>query len=253
MYGKIFACTFTGSMVGAGSDVFAVWSYVIANASGGTVELNPLLLAVVIGSTPERMQDAIDFLSRPDAASKSQEDGGRRLVKIGPFAYRVPNHGAYRAIRNTVDRQAYMRDYMRRKRSQDEAQETDPVNTVLTPVNTVLTPVNTCKHQLAHTEAETEAESGSEAETKPDASAPFSSPEFKTAWREWEQHRREIRKKLTPTTRRRQLEQLGAMSEADAIQSIRQSVANGWTGLFEPKGKASSKSNHAGIQENIPF
>ena len=52
MYGKIFASTFTGSMFGAGSDVFAVWGYVIANAQDSRIELNPRMLASTLGSTP---------------------------------------------------------------------------------------------------------------------------------------------------------------------------------------------------------
>ncbi len=70
-YGKLFASTFTGSMVGAGPDVFAVWSYVVAHVIDGQVELNHILLSAVLGATPERVAKAIDFLCQPDPRSRN--------------------------------------------------------------------------------------------------------------------------------------------------------------------------------------
>jgi hypothetical protein len=183
--------------------------------------------------------DAIDKLCNPDPESRTAEFGGRRLARIDG-GYLVLNFQRYRdkdhtsAERARKYRESKLASRSSRRDDRDASRKTGCVTRDIT-------------------QAEAEAEAEADSETQKDASAPFSSPQFKTAWQEWEQHRREIRKKLTPTTRKRQLEQLGAMSEADAIESIRQSVANGWTGLFEPKGKTSSKNNHAGIQENIPF
>jgi hypothetical protein len=43
MYGKIFPELYTGSMVGAGCHVFAVWCYALASCDEkGCVELNPI-------------------------------------------------------------------------------------------------------------------------------------------------------------------------------------------------------------------
>lgn len=60
--------------------------------------------------------------------------------------------------------------------------------------------------------------------------------QFISAWIEWEQHRRESRHKLTPSTRRRQLAQCLQWGPTRAAEAIEQSIANGWQGLFEPKG-----------------
>ena len=51
MYGKFFSCTFTGSMYGAGSDVFAVWGHMIANTVESVVELK--MLAPMLGTSLE--------------------------------------------------------------------------------------------------------------------------------------------------------------------------------------------------------
>ena len=67
---------------------------------------------------------------------------------------------------------------------------------------------------------------------------PFDSAEFRLMWAVWEQHRKEIRKKLTPTTTRLQLKKLAAMGETRAIAALKHSIEQGWTGIFEPKGGA---------------
>ena len=56
-------------------------------------------------------------------------------------------------------------------------------------------------------------------------------------WNNWEQHRIEIKKKLTPTTKRQQLAKLAEMGEARAIAALKHSLAGGWQGIFEPDNK----------------
>lgn len=123
MYGKYFASTFTGSMFGAGPDVFAVWGYVIANAVESQVELNPNLLAAIIGTTPDRIRMAIDFLCSPDPQSRTKTEEGRRLVREGEFAYRVPNLLAYRSIRNEEERREYNRLKKAEQRERDRVKD----------------------------------------------------------------------------------------------------------------------------------
>lgn len=54
-----------------------------------------------------------------------------------------------------------------------------------------------------------------------------------TAWADWCQHRKEIRKSLTATTCARQAKTLAGHHDPDAV--INQSISNGWTGLFPEK------------------
>jgi hypothetical protein len=86
-YGKLSPSIFTGSMFGAGTDVFALWAYVIANAYKETIELNPSFLAHVLGCTPERVETAISYLCEPDPQSENEES--RYLIREGQFQYRV--------------------------------------------------------------------------------------------------------------------------------------------------------------------
>lgn len=64
-------------------------------------------------------------------------------------------------------------------------------------------------------------------------------PRFLHLWDDWVRHRSEIRKPLKPTTIAYQLKRLAAWGEAAACAAIEESIAQGWQGLFPPKG-----SNH---------
>jgi hypothetical protein len=77
---------------------------------------------------------------------------------------------------------------------------------------------------------------------KEEIELPFSSPDFLTFWGNWEQHRIEIKKKLTPTTKRQQLAKLGEMGEARAIAALKHSLAGGWQGIFEPDNKTTKQT-----------
>lgn len=109
MYGKHFAVMYSGSMVGAGFAVFSLMGYVIANMKpdyeiGFQVELNPVILATVFGESQETVQKAIDYLCAPDENTRTQGEEGRRLVKVGTFAYRVVNGIHYDAMRKADNR-----------------------------------------------------------------------------------------------------------------------------------------------------
>ena len=72
-------------------------------------------------------------------------------------------------------------------------------------------------------------------------------PDFREAWKDWEQYRKEIKKKLTPSTMKSQLKTLAKWGETKAIMAIRKSIDSGWTGLFEPDCK--SEETDQGIIE----
>ena len=122
MYGKIFETTFTGSMYGAGPDIFAVWAYVIAHTKQSRVELNEEYLSPILGMTPERILAAIQKLSEPDARSRCREHEGRRLVRDGQFQFFVPAHEAYKNIRNEEERRTYNRLAKQAERDRKKAQ-----------------------------------------------------------------------------------------------------------------------------------
>jgi 5-methylcytosine-specific restriction endonuclease McrA len=64
---------------------------------------------------------------------------------------------------------------------------------------------------------------------------PFESFEFRIAWNDWLQHRIEKKKKMTKSTATMQLKEMKEIGESRAINMIKYSIKNGWTGLFEDK------------------
>jgi hypothetical protein len=119
MYGKAFESMYEGSMVGAGCNVFAVWNYVIAKNRCGVVELNPKLLAFVLGSGEAEILSAIEYLSHPDPGSRSKAEEGRRLIREGEYQYRMVNWQLYDGIKS----QAALREYNARKQAEYRAKK----------------------------------------------------------------------------------------------------------------------------------
>jgi hypothetical protein len=76
-------------------------------------------------------------------------------------------------------------------------------------------------------------------------------PEFESAWSRWEQHRLEIRKKLTPSTRKRQLEELAKWGAAKAVAAIDKSIMAGWQGLFDPNENKAAGNAPAGAPRQM--
>lgn len=126
MFGKHFESMYEGSMVGAGAMVFAVMGYVIAKWKpdkevGGQVRLNPALLGPILGESPASVQEAIDYLCKPDPKTSTPGEEGRRLVRIGQFDYRVVNAAKYHAMRNEEQRREQNRAAQERFRNKKQA------------------------------------------------------------------------------------------------------------------------------------
>lgn len=72
-------------------------------------------------------------------------------------------------------------------------------------------------------------------------------PEFRAAWSEWLTARREQRKPVTDRAARAQLAALAAIGSNAAIACIRDSIRNGWQGLFPEKFGTRSAGSGPGL------
>ena len=70
---------------------------------------------------------------------------------------------------------------------------------------------------------------------------PFSSERFSKAWFSWIDYRKEIKKPIKQSTIDFQWRQFILWGEEKSIDSINQSITNGWTGLFETKSNQQQK------------
>jgi hypothetical protein len=144
-------------MFGAGVEVFAVWGYVIANTVDSTIELNSIMLSAILGSSPDKIEAAIDFLCAPDPKSRNGDHQGRRLIKQGPYQFHVVTHQHYRAIRNEDDR----REYNRRKMAESRARRKTVMSNGQSPsikVNHSVQSVPPCTHTEAEAYTDTKTE-----------------------------------------------------------------------------------------------
>lgn len=128
-FGKLYASAFTGSLYGVGPQVYSTLAYAIAHAQppDGRVEINPVLVAGMIGMPVEDLESALQFLQSPDPRSRTEGEEGRRLVKTGPFEYRLVNFLKYRVFE--LDRAEYKRNWDRdhrplRRNSKDRRHNT---------------------------------------------------------------------------------------------------------------------------------
>jgi len=79
----------------------------------------------------------------------------------------------------------------------------------------------------------------------------LNTPEFRATWAEWIAHRTEIKKPMKPLGAKKLLKSLAEGGERKAIESINQSIANGWQGVFEVKAGSigGQKDMFAGLRE----
>jgi len=63
----------------------------------------------------------------------------------------------------------------------------------------------------------------------------LNTPDFCQAWADWQQHRQEAKKPLTPTTAKRQLSTLAKHGAEKAAAMINRSIERGWTGVWPLK------------------
>jgi hypothetical protein len=75
---------------------------------------------------------------------------------------------------------------------------------------------------------------------------PLSTPEFKRAWAEWLDYRRERKRSSGPKSLTRQLAKLAAWGPAKAVEAIDTSITRGWTGLFEPRANDNERKPKIG-------
>ena len=81
----------------------------------------------------------------------------------------------------------------------------------------------------------------------------LNTPEFKEQWNNFEAYRRENKfRRMKPRTIKAKLAEMDEWGEEVAIEQIRQTISNGWQGIFPPKSLP-SKPRAAGASENRGF
>jgi hypothetical protein len=84
-----------------------------------------------------------------------------------------------------------------------------------------------------------EEKSKGETPLNPPPPLEIDTPDFRRVWEEWLTYRHDRRLSCRPQTLKKQLAFLAALGSASAaVESVEQSIRNGWQGLFESRGPA---------------
>jgi len=78
----------------------------------------------------------------------------------------------------------------------------------------------------------------------PEIPTSLDTPEFRTTWADWVQHRLEKKKPLKPTTIKKQFCELEKMGVTRAIAAIDYSILRSWEGIFEDKSPPSPQGSY---------
>jgi hypothetical protein len=141
------------------------------------VELNPAILASILGTDARSIEAAIAYLCAPDPRSRTKDHDGKRLIREGEFQYFMPTHEKYRAIRNDDDR----REYFRVKKAEQRARDAVKGEVSKCVSKTVLGHSNKSTHTEAEAEAEAKAKSKIDVgQNRPAAAVPTSQDD--AAW-----------------------------------------------------------------------
>lgn len=221
-------------MVGSGPTAFAVWAYVIAHAKPpGQVELNPKVVAALIGCDPVEVSKVLQEFLSPDKDSRNQEHEGRRLLPIGPFTYQVTGWDKYQKLRNEEARREQNRQAQQRLRDRRRnADRKQPSASRQQPSD-----------QSAHVDVDGNNRSKGKVVRRPER---VSEP----VWQDWLAHRRKKRATVTATVLRtfeREAQKAGMQLE----EAIATSIAQGWAG-FRADWVQSQRGGRSGPKRHIP-
>lgn len=105
-----------------------------------------------------------------------------------------------------------------------------------------------CEQMHTISEDEDEGEDGVvDGDDKADAvqlPSNLDTPEFRQAWEDYRTYRRKAKKgKLQPQSEQGLLQRMALWGVNQAIDAIHTSIANGWTGVFQPKQNESNRRN----------
>lgn len=107
MYVKLFSSLYQGTMRGRSDEILVFTNLLAYCDQYGIVDKHFKAIADETGLPLDRVHAAIVSLESPDKESRSQENEGRRILRMDAhraWGWKVVNYGKYRAIRNEEDR-----------------------------------------------------------------------------------------------------------------------------------------------------
>lgn len=243
-YTKLFSSIVTSTIWTENSDTCKVWVTMLAVANKhGEVHAAIPGLAQIAGLTVEVVESSIEKFLAPDKYSRTPDDEGRRIEAI-EGGWLLLNHAKYRAMASKDEEKtaSAKRQQAFRARQKRNGKVTNSNGSV-----TVCNDAVTVDRDIAEAEADTNKIIIPKTNNKERAVAlvlPYDSSDFKLFWANWEQHRKETKKPITPTSRKQQFAKLAEMGERRAIEALKHSLAGGYAGIYEPSTLKPNGTTH---------
>lgn len=248
MYGKLFASMFRGSLYGKWHAIVTFQQMIILADQDGTVDYTPEALSATTSIPLDIIQQGISLLESPDPTSRTPDAEGRRIVRLDPdrpWGWHIVNYAHYRAIRTAEERRAYHRDYWRKNRANEkDEKEKKKAHGIVEELHHNLSSqplLNNAQGSQPIAEAEVNAEAEA---LKTDGLNP-------KAWERFIQYRKDIGKPYKKASIMAAQKKLAGFG-VDQMAVVEQTIANGWTGLFELKKQTKSgKKTYEDYSNNL--
>jgi len=218
VYGKIFDSIYDGTLVEDWRALVTFQQMIILCDSDGLIDMTPRAISRRTGIPIDHIEAGIRILESPDPCSRSPEEEGRRIVRVDShrdWGWKLVNHAEYRNMKDHETR----KEYKRKKQRQYDEKNKEKSNKINKPLDKIV--------QLS-----------------PEISSSVSVYVFnkykcvdKTAWSDFEQHRKDIKKPLTEKAADIAATKLSDYPPAEQRKMVNKSIESRWTGLFPPEKK----------------
>lgn len=165
-YAPVFGSVFRGTLCGKWPDL-PVWLTLLPLMdSHGEIDMTHEAIAAITGWPLDLLRQAVASLEQPDPRSRSQDEEGRRLVRLDisrDWGWRVVNHALYRGLASGINQsRAQVADgrnaeKVRRYKERHRA----------TPPDTIRTPEDTTRHQHSYSYSNTDSDKNPSREKTP--------------------------------------------------------------------------------------
>jgi len=190
----------------------------------GVVDMTHEAIARITNRPLDVIRSTISDLEGPDPRSRTPDNSGARLKRLDDhrdWGWVIINYDTFRAMANEEQRRT--KTLLRVKKHRENARKTHSVTPKALQERYTALPYVSVSASVCTSEVQKEVPKS------------LDCPQFRQAWAEWEQHRIQIRHKMTPLACSKLLSKLELLGVSRAVSAINHSIENGWQGIFEPK------------------
>lgn len=233
MYAKIFTQIYDSSIVEHPDVRFTFMDMLVLADINGVVDMTHEAIARRTNRPIAVIRSTIAVLEAPDDRSRTPTASGSRLARLDKhrdWGWIIVNYEEFRKIASEEQRREKTRERTRKWRENEDLPISDA------PVTHSDAGDAMQKQKQKKREREREREKKEDSGLSLPAS--IGSPEMQAAWLDWQEHRKEKRKPLTPLSAKRQIEQFQEWGIPRSIAAIKHSILKGWQGIYEQKNDA---------------